>query len=119
VLNKEVSEVQVPEKVGVSELMAKDAEDESLRRYKEQVAIPRIGSHAQNRSERRTAGRPSGETSRCHPQLLGQAAKGVVGDPNDTRRVVITEVRFPGSAADGVAGHGPHERALKRQARGL
>jgi len=47
VLNKEVVEVQVPEKVGVSELMAKDAEDESLRRYKEQVAIPRIGSHEQ------------------------------------------------------------------------
>jgi hypothetical protein len=43
--------------------MAKDAEDESLRRYKE--------------------------------QLLGAAAKGNVEvDPNDKRRVVITELRM-------------------------
>jgi hypothetical protein len=43
----------------------------------------------------------------------------MVGDPNDTRRVVITEVPLSGSAADGVAGHGPRERALKHRARGL
>ena len=50
-------------KVSVEELMAKDAEDESLRRYKE--------------------------------QLLGAAAKGNVAvDPNDKRRVVITELRI-------------------------
>ena len=50
-------------KVSVEELMAKDAEDESLRRYKE--------------------------------QLLGAVAKGnVAADPNDKRRVVITELRI-------------------------
>ena len=49
-------------KVSVAELLAKDAEDESLRRYKE--------------------------------SLLGAAAKGhTATDPNDKRRVVITELR--------------------------
>ncbi|EKX43430.1 hypothetical protein GUITHDRAFT_159794 [Guillardia theta CCMP2712] len=54
---------KVPEKVGVQELLAKDQNDESLRRYKE--------------------------------QLLGAAAKGQLAvDPNDKRRVVITELKI-------------------------
>ena len=50
-------------KVSVEELLAKDSEDESLRRYKE--------------------------------QLLGAAAQGHTAvDPNDKRRVVITELKI-------------------------
>mmetsp|Transcript_46132 Transcript_46132/g.92209 ORF Transcript_46132/g.92209 Transcript_46132/m.92209 type:complete len:256 (+) Transcript_46132:89-856(+) len=54
---------KVGAKVGLNELMAKDAEDESLRKYKE--------------------------------SLLGAAAQGhVAADPNDKRRVIITELKI-------------------------
>mmetsp|Transcript_16423 Transcript_16423/g.39410 ORF Transcript_16423/g.39410 Transcript_16423/m.39410 type:complete len:268 (-) Transcript_16423:288-1091(-) len=52
-----------PAKVSLNELLNKDAEDESLRKYKE--------------------------------SLLGAAASGVVAaDPNDKRRVIITELKI-------------------------